>query len=132
VMDLVFDDHGKIAPSLDNNQRELQPEFFLTLEQIRREVLIRNAIDYFGVCARNILVVNPKTPVLIDFQKDRRFFRSQYWLALNYFVRLKVNRYFQRVYQEAGIPDLTTATSLADVALQLKKCIFSSTYSADM
>jgi len=115
VMDLVTDDTGKIAKNLDANTRPLNPGFFLTLERIRREVFLRHSLDHFGIACRNILVRTPKSPVIIDFQNTRIRYRGQFWLRIPYFVRQKVTRKFQRVYNDLGVPDFTKVKSLQKI-----------------
>lgn len=110
VMELVQNEQGAIAPNLVNNKLTLKKEFFLNLERLRREVFMLHSIDYYGIACRNILVRDTETPVLIDFQKNNRFFRNQFWLKLPFFIRRKVTRYFTRVYAELGQPDYTQET----------------------
>jgi RIO kinase 1 len=117
VMELVTDDTGAVAKNLDANTRPLSPTFFQALERIRRDVLLRHAIDHFGIACRNILVRNQDCPVLIDFQNSVARHRGQLWLKLPFFIRRKVTRKFQRVYRDLGVPDFTKSPGLADISL---------------
>ena len=108
VMKRVIDDQGQTAPSLVNNTRPLDPQFFVLLERIRTEVFLRHAIDHFGIVRRNILVKSPLLPVFIDFQTGRERFRGQFWLRHPWFVRQKINRYFHKLYQELGADPMKT------------------------
>ncbi|MBU4524565.1 MAG: hypothetical protein KUA37_13610 [Desulfomicrobium sp.] len=117
VMELVTDDTGGVAKNLDANTRPLSLIFFRTLERIRRDVLLRHAIDHFGIACRNILVRNQDCPVLIDFQNSVIRHRSQFWLSLPFFIRRKVTRKFQRVYQDVKMPDFTKSPSITDMSL---------------
>lgn len=103
IMDVVCDDRGEIAPSLAKNTRVLSPEFWRTLDRIRREVFLNHAIDHFGIVRRNILVKNPDHPVFIDFQTGRERFRGQFWLRWPFFVRAKINRCFRKLEKELGV-----------------------------
>ncbi len=100
LMERVMDDLGQTAPSLATNTRPLTPEFFAILERIRKDVLVRHAIDHFGIARRNILVKTPSHPVIIDFQTGRERFRGQFWLRHPWFVRRKINRCFDKLYKE--------------------------------
>ncbi len=117
VMELVLDDLGGIAKNLDANTRPLSLAFFQTLERIRRDVLLRHAIDHFGIACRNILVRNQDSPVLIDFQNSAKRHRGQFWLAMPYFIRRKVTRKFQRVYRDIQMPDFTACSGIEDMRL---------------
>jgi RIO kinase 1 len=103
VMETVVDDRGEIAPNLVRNTRPLEPEFWTTLERIRRETFVAHSIDHFGIVRRNILVRSPKVPVIIDFQTGRERFRGQFWLRFPWFVRQKINRCFRKLYKEMGV-----------------------------
>jgi RIO kinase 1 len=103
VMEIVRDDRGEVAPNLVRNSRPLSPLFWTNLERIRKEVFLANSIDHFGIVRRNILVKSPEHPVIIDFQTGRERFRGQFWLRLPWFVRLKINRCFRKLYKEMGI-----------------------------
>ena len=109
VMERVRRADGSTAPSLDNHTSTLPEEFFHALEKFRREVLHKHSIDHFGVAGRNVLVRDEHTPVLIDFQKNIKIYRSQLILYIPYFTRQKVKRNFQRLYAEHNVPDLTSA-----------------------
>lgn len=117
VMELVMDDTGVVARNLDANTRPLTSIFFQTLERIRRDVLMRHAVDHFGIACRNILVRTPDVPVLIDFQNNSLRHRGQFWLKLPFFTRQKLTRKFQRVYRDLGMPDFTKAATIADIHL---------------
>ena len=117
VMELVTDDTGAVAKNLDANTRPLSHTFFQTLERIRRDVLLRHAIDHFGIACRNILVRNQDCPVLIDFQNSAARHRGQFWLKLPFFIRRKITRKFQRVYRYQSVPDFTKYPDLADISL---------------
>lgn len=117
VMELVADDTGAVAKNLDANTRPLGLAFFQTLERIRRDVLLRHAIDHFGIACRNILVRNPDCPVLIDFQNSAQRHRGHFWLKVPFFIRNKVTRKFQRVYRDVNMPDFTTCPDIADMFL---------------
>jgi hypothetical protein len=117
VMELVIDDTGEVAKNLDANTRPLSQAFFRTLERIRRDVLLRHAIDHFGIACRNILVRNQNCPVLIDFQNSAARHRGQFWLKLPFFIRRKVTRKFQRVYRDVGVPDFTKTPGIEDIVL---------------
>lgn len=117
VMELVVDDTGLVANNLDANTRPLTATFFRTLERIRREVLMRHAVDHFGIACRNILVRTPDVPVLIDFQNSSLRHRGQFWLKLPFFTRQKLTRKFQRVYQDLDLPDFTRTADIADIRL---------------
>lgn len=113
VMERVVTTEGTTAPSLDHYKGAPLPDaFFHKLEQLRREVFHKHSLDHFGVALRNILVRDNHTPVLIDFQKNRRIYRSQLNLYIPYFTRQKVKRNFQRAYREAKTQDWTTITTL--------------------
>ena len=116
VMELVTDDTGAVAKNLDANTRSLNPTFFQTLERIRRDVLLRHAIDHFGIACRNILVRNQNCPVLIDFQNSAKRHRGQFWLNIPYFIRRKITRKFQRVYRDVSVPDFTKYPDIADIS----------------
>lgn len=103
IMERIIDDTGGTAANLVRNTRQLEPEFFATLERIRHEVFLRHAIDHFGIMRRNILVKTPTHPVFIDFQTGRERFRGQFWLRHPWFVRQKVNRCFRKLYTELNI-----------------------------
>jgi RIO kinase 1 len=103
VMEVVRDDRGEVAPNLVRNSRPLSPLFWANLERVRKEVFLANSIDHFGIVRRNILVKSPEHPVIIDFQTGRERFRGQFWLRLPWFVRLKINRCFRKLYKEMGI-----------------------------
>jgi hypothetical protein len=115
-MELVLDDLGGIAKNLDANTRPLSLAVFQTLERIRRDVLLRHAIDHFGIACRNILVRNQDSPVLIDFQNSAKRHRGQFWLAMPYFIRRKVTRKFQRVYRDIQMPDFTACSGIEEHA----------------
>lgn len=117
VMELVTDDTGGVAKNLDANTRPLSLTFYQTLERIRRDVLLRHAIDHFGIACRNILVRNPDCPVLIDFQNSATRHRGQFWLKIPFFIRRKVTRKFQRVYQDMNMPDFTKSPSIQLMSL---------------
>jgi RIO kinase 1 len=117
VMELVTDDTGGVAKNLDANTRPLSLTFFKTLEHIRRDVLLRHAIDHFGIACRNILVRNQDCPVLIDFQNSAKRHRGQFWLALPFFIRRKITRKFQRVYRDIKMPDFTKSLGIEDMFL---------------
>lgn len=117
VMELVTDDTGAVAKNLDANTRPLSPAFFRTLERIRRDILVRHAIDHFGIACRNILVRDQDCPVLIDFQNSAQRHRGQLWLKLPFFIRRKVTRKFQRVYRDISVPDFTKAPDIEDIVL---------------
>ncbi len=117
VMELVTDDIGGVAKNLDANTRPLSPTFFRTLERIRRDVLLRHAIDHFGIACRNILVRDQDCPVLIDFQNSAKRHRGQIWLRLPFFIRRKVTRKFQRVYRDMNMPDFTKLPDIEHIAL---------------
>lgn len=113
VMERVMTTEGTTAPSLDHYTGAPLPDaFFCKLEQLRRDVFHRHSLDHFGVALRNILVRDEHTPVLIDFQKNRRIYRSQWNLFIPYFTRQKVKRNFQRAYREAKVQDWTTVSDL--------------------
>ena len=112
VMERVMTADGQTAPSLNHYEGTLPDAFFCKLEQIRREVFHKHSLDHFGVALRNILVRDNHTPVLIDFQKNRRIYRSQINLYIPYFTRQKVKRNFQRVYREANVKDWTQVSGL--------------------
>lgn len=112
VMERVMTADGQTAPSLNHYEGTLPDTFFCKLEQIRREVFHKHSLDHFGVALRNILVRDNHTPVLIDFQKNRRVYRSQINLYIPYFTRQKVKRNFQRVYREAKVKDWTQIPTL--------------------
>jgi RIO kinase 1 len=116
VMELVTDDTGAVAKNLDANTRPLSHNFFQTLERIRRDVLLRHAIDHFGIACRNILVRDQDCPVLIDFQNSAARHRGQFWLKLPFFIRRKITRKFQRVYRDQSVPDFTKYPDLADIS----------------
>lgn len=103
VMEIVRDDLGGPAPNLVKNTSPLTPEFWSTLERIRKEVFLAHSIDHFGIARRNILVQSPSHPVIIDFQTGRERFRGQFWLRYPWFVRQKINRYFQKLYKEMNV-----------------------------
>jgi len=103
LMRIVRDDQGETAPNLVKNTRPLTPEFWAVMERIRKEVFLAKSIDHFGIVRRNILVQSPSHPVIIDFQTGRERFRGQFWLRHPWFVRQKVNRYFQKLYKEMGV-----------------------------
>jgi RIO kinase 1 len=103
VMETVRDDLGEIAPSLVKNTRFLKPEFWMTLERVRKEVFLAHSIDHFGIVRRNILVCSPQHPVFIDFQTGRERFRGQFWLRFPWFIRQKTNRCFRKLYKEMGL-----------------------------
>lgn len=117
VMELVTDDTGVVAKNLDANTRPLSLTFFQTLERIRRDVLLRHAIDHFGIACRNILVRNQDCPVLIDFQNSATRHRGQFWLKIPFFIRRKVTRKFQRVYRDMHMPDFTKSPSIELMSL---------------
>jgi hypothetical protein len=117
VMELVTDDMGGVAKNLDANTRSLSLTFFRTLERIRRDVLLRHAIDHFGIACRNILVRSQDCPVLIDFQNSAARHCGQFWLKLPFFTRRKVTRKFQRVYRELNMPDFTKSRGIEDMSL---------------
>jgi RIO kinase 1 len=117
VMELVTDDTGGVAKNLDANTRPLSLTFFRTLERIRRDVLLRHAIDHLGITCRNILVRNEDCPVLIDFQNSAARHRGQFWLRLPFFIRGKVTRKFQRVYRDVNMPDFTKSQAIEDICL---------------
>ena len=117
VMELVTDDTGGVAKNLDANIRPLSLTFFQTLERIRRDVLLRHAIDHFGIACRNILVRNQDCPVLIDFQNSATRHRGQFWLKIPFFIRRKVTRKFQRVYRDVKMPDFTKSPSIELMSL---------------
>ena len=103
VMEVVRDDRREIAPNLVKNSRPLSPLFWANLERVRREVFWAKSIDHFGIVRRNILVKSPEHPVIIDFQTGRERFRGQFWLRHPWFVRLKINRCFHKLYKEMGV-----------------------------
>lgn len=103
IMERILDDRGETAPNLVRNTRQLEPKFFHTLERIRKDVFLRNAIDHFGIVRRNVLVKSPTHPVFIDFQTGRERFRGQFWLRFPWFVRSKINRCFAKLYREMNI-----------------------------
>lgn len=115
VMELVKNDQGEIAPNLAANTRSLTAHFFKTLECIRRDVFISNAIDHFGIACRNILVRTVDCPVIIDFQNTRARLRGQFWLNLPFFVRQKVTRKFKRVYADLNLADFTKISNISDI-----------------
>lgn len=117
VMELVTDDTDGVAKNLDANTRPLSLTFFQALERIRRDVLLRHAIDHFGIACRNILVRNQNCPVLIDFQNSAVRHRGQFWLKFPFFIRRKVTRKFQRVYQDLDMPDFTKSPGIEDMSL---------------
>ncbi|PIE66214.1 MAG: hypothetical protein CSA26_01355 [Desulfobacterales bacterium] len=100
IMECVRDNQGNIAKNLDENRVPLEPAFFHNLEMLRKEVFLKYSIDHFGVACRNILVRDPATPVLIDFQNTKQRYKYQFWLHIPWFVRQKMNRRFQRVYKD--------------------------------
>ena len=113
VMERVMTADGSTAPSLDHYKSTPLPDaFFCKLEQLRRDVFHKHSLDHFGVARRNVLVKDDHTPVLIDFQKNRRIYRSQINLYIPYFTRQKVTRNFQRLYREAQVQDWTTVSKL--------------------
>lgn len=113
VMERVMTAEGTTAPSLDHYEGDPLPDaFFCKLEQLRRDVFHKHSLDHFGVARRNVLVRDDHTPVLIDFQKNRRIYRSQLNLYIPYFTRQKVTRNFQRLYREAKVQDWTTVSKL--------------------
>lgn len=112
VMERIMTPEGTTAPSLTHYQKPLPDTFFCKLEQLRREVFHKYSLDHFGVARRNVLVRDEETPVLIDFQKNRRIYRSQINLYIPYFTRQKVKRNFQRLYQRAKVQDWTTVSQL--------------------
>jgi hypothetical protein len=116
-MELVTDDTGAVAKNLDANTRPLSPAFFQALERIRRDVLLRHAIDHFGIACRNILVRNQDCPVLIDFQNSAKRLRGQFWLNIPFFIRRKVTRKFQQVYRDLRVPDFTKSANAEDIVL---------------
>lgn len=118
VMELVTDELGAVAKNLDANTRPLSLIFFQTLEHIRRDVLLRHAIDHFGIACRNILVRNRDCPVLIDFQNSSIRHRCQFWLKLPFFIRRKVTRKFQRVYRDMNMPDFTKSPNIDNMSLR--------------
>ncbi len=103
VMDIVLDDRNLVAPNLAKNTRPLSPQFWDALERLRKDVFLAGSIDHFGIVRRNILVKSPDHPVMIDFQTGRERYRGQFWLRHPWFVRQKVNRYFQKLYKEMGV-----------------------------
>ncbi len=110
LMEMVSNQEGKVASNLTSKNVKVSEKFFFKLERLRKEVFIKHSIDYFGFACRNILVKDEDTPVIIDFQKNFKFFQKQFWLRIPFFIRLKMNRYYQRVYQELGVPDYTKFT----------------------
>jgi len=117
VMELITDDTGAVAKNLDANTRLLSLNFFQALECIRKEVLLRNAIDHFGIACRNILVRNQDCPVLIDFQNSAKRHRGQFWLKFPLFIRSKITRKFQRIYMDLGVPDFTKSPKIDGMSL---------------
>lgn len=103
VMGIVRNDLGEVAPNLVHNTRPLHPQFWSTLERIRREIFVEHSIDHFGIARRNILVRSPEHPVIIDFQTGRERFRGQFWLHHPWFIKQKVNRCFRKLYKEMGV-----------------------------
>ena len=112
VMERVRRADGSTAPSIDKYNGTLPNNFFCTLERIRREVFHKHSLDHFGVALRNILIKDEQTPVLIDFQKNRKIYRSQLNLYIPYFTRQKVKRNFQDVYRRANQQDWTRISPL--------------------
>jgi RIO kinase 1 len=108
VMECVRNHKGDVARNLDQNTEPLFPVFFENLERLRKKVFLKYAIDHFGLACRNILVRDAATPVLIDFQNTVQRYRYQFWLRLPFFIRQKMNRRFERVYRDMGVPDFTT------------------------
>ena len=103
VMNTVYNQQGHIATNLVNNTQPLSPKFIEILELIRNEVFLAHNIDHFGIARRNILVLSPEHPVIIDFQTGRERFRGQFWLRHPWFVRQKINRCFRKLYKELDI-----------------------------
>lgn len=103
VMECVRNDRGEVAKNLDENSEPLAPEFLENLEILRKEVFLKYDIDHFGLASRNILVRDPKTPVLIDFQNTKKRYKYQLWLHIPFFIRQKMNRRFKRVYKDLGV-----------------------------
>lgn len=112
VMERIMTPEGTTAPSLNHYKETLPDTFFCKLEQLRREVFHKHSLDHFGVARRNVLVRDEETPVLIDFQKNRRIYRSQLNLYIPYFTRQKVKRNFQRLYRKAKVQDWTAVSHL--------------------
>lgn len=112
VMERIMTPEGLTAPSLNHYKKPLPDAFFCKLEHLRREVFHKHSLDHFGVARRNVLVRDEETPVLIDFQKNRRIYRSQLNLYIPYFTRQKVKRNFQRLYQKANVQDWTAVSHL--------------------
>jgi RIO kinase 1 len=111
VMECVRTARGEVAKNLDQNTEMLSPIFFENLERLRKEVFLKYSIDHFGLACRNILVRDAATPVLIDFQNTIKRYRYQFWLRLPFFIKQKMNRRFQRVYQDLNVPDFTRGES---------------------
>jgi RIO kinase 1 len=118
VMELVKNDLGEVAHNLTTNPRPLADQFFKTLERIRREVFIKNAIDHFGIACRNILVRTTIEPVIIDFQNTKARLKGQFWLNIPFFVRQKVTRKFQRVYTDLKVNDFTKIKNIDDISIR--------------
>jgi len=118
VMELVKNDLGEVAHNLTTNPRPLADQFFKTLERIRREVFIKNAIDHFGIACRNILVRTTIEPVIIDFQNTKARLKGQFWLNIPFFVRQKVTRKFQRVYTDLKVNDFTKIKNIDDISIK--------------
>jgi RIO kinase 1 len=108
VMECIRDSRGDVAKNLDQNTQKLSPPFFENLETLRKEIFLKYSIDHFGLACRNILVRDAATPVLIDFQNTVQRYRYQFWLRLPFCIRQKMNRRFERVYRDMGVPDFTT------------------------
>lgn len=111
VMECVRNEAGDVAKNLDQHTGPLLPAFWKNLELLRKNVFLKYSIDHFGLACRNILVRDAATPVLIDFQNTIKRYRYQFWLRLPFFIKQKMNRRFQRVYQDLNVPDFTRGES---------------------